>query len=101
MVINFLIVCIFQKASLEQLGIPDIGKFLYKNIHSLHHKSYNPTAFSGTSMHAIEAITYFSAAIQPVIMGNLHPVIPLAWIMSLALDAWLGHDGFQVICLLE
>jgi hypothetical protein len=23
------------------------GNFLYKNVHSLHHKSYNPTAFSG------------------------------------------------------
>ena len=40
---------------------------------------------------------YFSAALQPVILGNLHPVMPLAWIIYLALDAWLGHDGFQVI----
>ena len=87
----------YQKPSLEKMGIPDIGKFLYKHIHSLHHKSYNPTAFSGTSMHFIEATVYFSAALQPVILGNLHPVMPLAWIISLALDAWLGHDGFQVI----
>merc|ERR1712002_198047 len=28
--------------------IPDVGKFLYRQVHSLHHKSYNPTAFSGT-----------------------------------------------------
>ena len=48
-------------------------------------------------MHFVEATLYFSAALQPVILGNLHPVIPLAWIISLALDAWLGHDGFQVI----
>ena len=48
-------------------------------------------------MHFIEATVYFSAALQPVILGNLHPVMPLAWIISLALDAWLGHDGFQVI----
>ena len=27
--------------------VPDVGKFLYRQIHSLHHKSYNPTAFSG------------------------------------------------------
>ena len=47
-------------------------------------------------MHFIEATLYFSAALQPVILGNLHPVMPLAWIISLALDAWLGHDGFQV-----
>ena len=47
-------------------------------------------------MHAIEATIYYSAAIQPVVMGGLHPVISIAWMMSLALDAWLGHDGFQV-----
>lgn len=35
--------------------VPDVGRFLYKYIHSLHHKSYNPTAFSGTNMHPIEA----------------------------------------------
>jgi len=33
---------------------PDIGKFLYRHAHSLHHKSHNTTAFSGTSMHPIE-----------------------------------------------
>ena len=40
----------------EQIdGVPDVGKFLYRKVHSLHHKSYNPTAFSGTSMHVVEA----------------------------------------------
>ena len=34
---------------------PDVGKFLYRHVHSLHHKSHNPTAFSGTSMHPVEA----------------------------------------------
>ena len=28
--------------------IPDFGKFAYRHVHALHHKSYNPTAFSGT-----------------------------------------------------
>lgn len=35
--------------------IPDVGRFLYRYVHSLHHKSYNPTAFSGTNMHPVEA----------------------------------------------
>ena len=47
-------------------------------------------------MHAVEATIYFSTAIQPVLMGGLHPVIAIGWIVSLALDAWTGHDGFQV-----
>ena len=42
-------------------------------MHSLHHKSYNPTAFSGTNMHPVEATLYYTAALIPVSLG-LHPV---------------------------
>ena len=35
---------------------PDVGKFLYRNAHYLHHKSHNTTSFSGTSMHPIEVV---------------------------------------------
>jgi len=76
-------------------GVPDVGKFLYRHVHSLHHKSYNPTAFSGTSMHVVEATLYYSAGLMPVLMGGLHPVVALAWIIDCAVGAWLGHDGFQ------
>merc|ERR1719419_188770 len=75
--------------------VPDVGKFLYRHVHSLHHKSYNPTAFSGTSMHVVEATLYYSAGLMPVLMGGLHPVVALAWIIDCAVGAWLGHDGFQ------
>ena len=105
--------------------LPDLGKFAYRHVHSLHHKSYNPTAFSGTrcdmniyynnsvrqcliyicktlsleiffpSMHPIEAALYYSACLIPVVLG-LHPLIALGGIMDLATGAWLGHDGFQV-----
>jgi len=74
--------------------IPDIGKFLYRQVHSLHHKSYNPTAFSGTNMHPIEGTLYYTAALIPVAFG-LHPVHALAVIIDCAMGAWLGHDGFQ------
>jgi len=35
--------------------VPDVGKFLYRHVHAQHHKSYLPTAFSGTNMHPVEA----------------------------------------------
>ena len=31
-------------------SIPDVGAFLYKHVHSLHHVARNPSAFSGISM---------------------------------------------------
>lgn len=74
--------------------IPDLGKILYKQVHSLHHKSYNPTAFSGTNMHPVESTLYYSAALIPVMFG-LHPVHALAVLIDCAMGAWLGHDGFQ------
>jgi len=74
--------------------VPDVGKFLYRHVHSLHHKSYNPTAFSGTSMHPIESTSYYTAGLIPVMFG-LHPIFALGCIIDCAMGAWLGHDGFQ------
>lgn len=75
-------------------SVPDLGKFIYKHVHALHHKSYNPTAFSGTNMHPIESTAYFTAALIPVVFGG-HPILFLACIVDCSVGAWLGHDGFQ------
>jgi len=75
-------------------GVPDVGKFVYRHVHSLHHKSYNPTAFSGTSMHPVEATLYYTAGCMPALFG-FHPVLALGCIADCAFGAWLGHDGFQ------
>lgn len=74
--------------------VPDVGKFLYRHIHSLHHKSYNPSAFSGTSMHPVEATLYYTAAFIPVMLG-LHPIFAVCVIIDCGIGAWLSHDGFQ------
>jgi sterol desaturase/sphingolipid hydroxylase (fatty acid hydroxylase superfamily) len=72
----------------------DPGRFLYRYVHSLHHKSHNPTAFSGTNMHPIEATGYYSASLICLI-GTCHPTIALGCIIDCAVGAWLGHDGYQ------
>jgi len=74
-------------------GIPDVGKFFYKHFHSLHHKSYNTTAFSGTSMHPVESTCYYSAALLAIPFG-CNPVIPVALLIDCGIAAWLGHSGF-------
>jgi sterol desaturase/sphingolipid hydroxylase (fatty acid hydroxylase superfamily) len=38
------------------------SKWLYRNVHKYHHESYNPTPFSGLSMHWFESMVYFSSA---------------------------------------
>ena len=74
--------------------LPDFGEFLYKWVHSLHHKSYNTTAFSGTNMHPIEATGYYSCCFLAVPFG-CHPAIPLAIMIDAGVGAWLGHGGFN------
>ena len=74
--------------------LPDIGRFLFKHVHSLHHKSQNPTAFSGTSMHPVEAFCYYSAA-GVAVYGGRHCTVVLACVVDCAVGAWLGHDGFH------
>ena len=44
--------------------------FLYRWVHSHHHKSYNPTAWSGISMTPVESTAYFSAALIPLLFAS-------------------------------
>ena len=56
----------------------DVGAFLYRWVHSHHHKSYNPTAFSGFSMTPVESVGYLSAAFVPLFFrSGCHPWIHL------------------------
>lgn len=73
--------------------LPDIGKVLYKYVHALHHKSYNTTSMSGTSMHPVESTIYYSACVMALPFG-CHPAIPLGIIIDCGIGAWLGHGGF-------
>eukprot|EP01116_Phalansterium_solitarium_P004595 TRINITY_DN15628_c0_g1_i1.p1 TRINITY_DN15628_c0_g1~~TRINITY_DN15628_c0_g1_i1.p1 ORF type:complete len:319 (-),score=81.01 TRINITY_DN15628_c0_g1_i1:455-1411(-) len=73
--------------------VPDVGKLLYRQVHSLHHKSHNPTAFSGISMHPVESTLYYTAALIPLFFIN-HPLVFLYTKMDLTMGALIGHCGF-------
>ena len=78
---------------------PDVGAFLYKHVHALHHLSKNPTSWSGISMHPIESTTYYTAMLIPVLVASffslplVHPIIFLYTKMDLTIAALVGHDG--------
>ncbi|KAI9026307.1 hypothetical protein DFJ74DRAFT_36362 [Hyaloraphidium curvatum] len=74
--------------------VPDLGRFLYRHVHSLHHKAYNPTAMSALRMHPVESALYFSAALVPVLFGA-HPMPGFLYcLVDEDVGALLGHDGF-------
>jgi sterol desaturase/sphingolipid hydroxylase (fatty acid hydroxylase superfamily) len=74
--------------------VPDLGKILYRHVHSHHHKSPNPTAWSGISMHPVESFLYFSAAIFPNLFWSCHPLLFAITKVDLTVGAMIGHDGF-------
>jgi sterol desaturase/sphingolipid hydroxylase (fatty acid hydroxylase superfamily) len=74
--------------------IPDVGEWLYKVAHSLHHKSKNFEPWSGISMHPIEGIMYESATLIPLFFFH-HPLVIHVIKIDLTLSAVLGHDGYD------
>ena len=67
-------------------------KWLYKNVHKVHHESYNPDPFSGLSMHWFESSVYFSAG---AILSLFCPL----WVARLQMKGNIvfpveGHAGF-------
>ena len=70
-------------------------KYLYQNIHKIHHESINPDPLSGLSMHPIESCIYFSAAyfvsmVCPLWAGRI-------MIKMLILEPLQGHSGHALV----
>lgn len=78
----------------RRVGGVDWGAVLYRHVHSWHHRSHNPSAFSGVSMHPVEVALYFSAALIPAAFGVRHPFLFLVTMVDLCVGAIVGHDGF-------
>ena len=73
--------------------VPDVGAFLYKHVHSLHHLARDPTAFSGISMHPVESALFFTT--MPIAcLAGLHPIVMLHCKYFNIVAAMLGHESF-------
>lgn len=69
-------------------------KPLYKRIHHLHHKNFNPGPWSGMAMHPAEHLLYFSVLLIHWIVPS-HPVHFLFNAQHTALTPAAGHHGFE------
>jgi len=76
----------------QVFGKVDIGQWLYKHVHSLHHKSYNPGPWSGLSMHPFEHLLYYTCTLLNFIFV-LHPIHFLFNKFHADLSPIAGHDG--------
>eukprot|EP00730_Choanoeca_flexa_P019591 TRINITY_DN9579_c0_g1_i1.p1 TRINITY_DN9579_c0_g1~~TRINITY_DN9579_c0_g1_i1.p1 ORF type:complete len:326 (+),score=18.44 TRINITY_DN9579_c0_g1_i1:107-1084(+) len=75
-------------------GCPDVGKWMYTNVHYLHHKSYNTGPLSGLAMHPIEHILYYTCTLLPLVF-TLHPIHFLYNKLHADVSPVSGHDGHE------
>lgn len=72
----------------------DLGRWLYRHVHSLHHRSYNTGPWSGLSMHPIEHLVYFSCVFIPSVLVSQHPLHFLFNHFHVLVSPLPGHDGY-------
>jgi sterol desaturase/sphingolipid hydroxylase (fatty acid hydroxylase superfamily) len=70
--------------------------WLYQRVHSLHHRSTNPSPWSGLSMHPVEHLVYFSAVAVHWVIPS-HPLHAMYNLMHLAMAPVPGHSGFEKV----
>merc|ERR1712228_315349 len=69
--------------------------YLWKNVHKIHHQSYNPNVFSGLSFHWIEGILYF----LPFLMFIVCPIPSIVFAVFKLGLIWgpiPNHTGYGV-----
>ena len=71
----------------------DLGAFLYRHVHALHHASYNPGPWSGLAMHPVEHFIYFSCVLLPLPF-HAHPLAFLYILAHALVSPVGGHDGY-------
>lgn len=68
--------------------------FLYRHVHSLHHRNINVGPWSGMSMHPVEHAIYLGSVFIHLVAGA-HPVHILYHLQYFTLTAVTTHTGFQ------
>jgi hypothetical protein len=81
---------------------------IYKYVHSLHHKSYNPGPWSGLSMHPIECVhpsdcTALHCDSLPRALSSCSPCLAhtsalLPCCLATGLDHWAGTCSTMAAC---
>ncbi|MEO9781244.1 MAG: sterol desaturase family protein [Sedimentitalea sp.] len=68
--------------------------WLFKRVHSLHHRNVNVGPWSGLAMHPVEGFLYFSGLLIHFVLPS-HPIHVIFHMFSLSLGALYSHAGFD------
>ncbi len=95
----YLLILIFIVPAIHEIHFYCIHRlihtpWLYKHIHSVHHKSINPSPWSSLSMHPIEHILYFGEIFWHLLIPS-NPFVALFNLHIVGYGAVNGHIGFD------
>lgn len=68
--------------------------FLYKWVHSIHHRSINPSPWSSLAMHPVEHALYFASMLWHLVLPS-NPVLAIYQLHYAGFGAIPGHMGFD------
>lgn len=68
--------------------------FIYKHVHSLHHRNVNIGPWSGIAMHPVEHLLYFSSLMIHLIIPT-HPIHLIFHVIYEGPGAAMSHTGYE------
>ena len=71
-------------------------RLLYKPIHAMHHRSVAPTAFTGYSLHVVEAAIVFANEILVCFLFPIHAGLHRAYHLWTTVIHNGGHAGYEI-----
>ena len=69
--------------------------FLYRHVHSIHHKILTPWAVTGHYMHPVEFVVTGALALLPATLVGAHVHVLWAWVVWRQWEATEGHSGYD------
>ena len=72
--------------------------FLYRHVHSLHHRNVNVGPWSGLSMHPVEHLLYTSSLLVHLVWPS-DPILVLFHVIYLGPGAAMTHTGYEDLLL--
>lgn len=70
-------------------------KWLYKNVHKVHHRYVSPTPFSAFALHPVEFVIFQSAGIIQLCFIETHVIGYLAAVLFVAYHNQVDHSGID------
>ena len=69
---------------------------LFQSVHSVHHRSQNPSPWAAYAFHPLEAAIHAVFLPLALLLLPAHPVVLFLFVIHMVLRNALGHSGFEI-----